>query len=258
VSGPPPRSELTMSDLDKVIDAVAAAFTNENEPRSTAESVGLNDPPTPSGYAQSKDRWKPVFEYALDHSPEKLASLLKAIRGKASPRPKEQIDYALQEMRTRCVRRVTSASNLSLSDQIDDLASAYPPDTFQEPAERLRDTALNVRRLLMRPLLAETFLQMEKNLDFAIAEPDWVRIQPANQAVNLVTALDYLLTLMMTPDTQASKLVLSDMPGTDRAQGRTDQEASDWLTRRRLDARGTAVSEGMRLLVMLRRDIAFE
>jgi len=254
----PPRGELTLSDLDKVVGAVAIALPNENEPRQIAELAGMTDPPTVSGTTRSKDRWIPVFEAALEESPEILAALLIRIRGRIGSSRKSKLDLALQEMKIDCVRRVTRTSNLSLNDQIEDLSSSFPPETFREPAERLRNTALGVRRLLMRPLLAETFLQMEQELDFAIAEPDWLRIQPANQAVNVVTALDYLLTLMMMPDITPSQLVLGGPPGSDRTQGRTDEEAYDWLTRRRLDARGTAVREAMRLLVMLRRDIAID
>jgi hypothetical protein len=252
------RSDLTLSDLDKVIDVVAAEFTNENEPRNTAESIGLRDPPSPGGNSRSKDRWKPVFGDALNNSPEMLASLLKAIRGKSSPLPKERIDAALEEMKVRCVIRVTHTANLSLFEQIDDLASTRRADDFREPAERLRNTALGVRRLLMRPLLAETFLQVERNLDFAVPEPDWLRIQPANQAVNVVTALDYLLTLMDAPSTQASAFSLSNGLGLDSTQGRTDQDAADWLSRRRFDARRAAVTEAQRLLLMLRKDIALD
>jgi hypothetical protein len=250
----PSRSELTLSDLDKVIDAVAAEFTNENEPRSTAESIGLRDPPSPGGSSRSKDRWTPVFGDALNNSPEMLASLLKAIRGKSSPLPKAKIDAALQEMKVRCVIRVTNTANLSLFEQINDLISTSRPDDFREPAERLRNTALGVRHLLMRPLLAETFLQMERNLDFVVPEPDWLRIQPAN----VVTALDYLLTLMDAPSTQASAFSLSNGPGPDSTQGRTDQDAADWLSRRRFDARRAAVTEAQRLLLMLRKDIALD
>ena len=253
-----PRGELTLSDLEKVVEAVAMALPNENQPRQIAELAGLRDPPTVSGTSQSKDRWTPVFDAVLGESPEMLAALLKNIRGRIGSSRKSEIDHALEEMKTDCVYRVTRTSNLSLNDQIEDLSSAFPPETFKEPAERLRNTALGVRRLLMRPLLAETFLQLEKGLDYAIAEPEWLRIEPANQAVNVVTALDYLLTLMMTPDTTASQLVLGGPPGSDRTQGRTDEEAYDWLTRRRLDARGTAVREAMRLLVMLRREIAID
>jgi hypothetical protein len=164
----------------------------------------------------------------------------------------------LKEVRISCVSRVTRTAHLSLSDQIDDLIEASPPENMIEPAQRLRRTALSVRRLLMRPLLAEMFLQLEKELELSFEEPELLRMQVANQAVNVVTALDYLLILLFTPAITSSQLVLGGDPGSDRTQGRTDEEAHDWLTRRQLDARGTAVREGMRLLVMLRRDIAFE
>lgn len=255
-----PLHELTLSDLDKVVATVALTLTEENEVKSIAKLSGLLDPPIPSGTTRSKARWEPVFEAALEASPETLAKLLKNIRRSLGDSPKGKLDHALQEVRVSCVSRVTRTAHLGLSDQIEDLSSAFPPEQMTEPAQRLRRTALSVRRLLMRPLLAETFLRLEQEeeLEFPAEEPDWLRMQLANQAVNVVTALDYLLTLMFTPAITPSQLVLSGEPGSDRTQGRTDEEARDWLTRRRLDARNTAVREGMRLLVMLRRDIAFD
>lgn len=254
----PPHGELTLPDLDKVVHTVAMALTEEGEVKSIAKRSGLVDPPVPSGTTRSMDRWEPVFQAALEASPETLAKLLKNIRRALGDSPKGRLDHALQEVRISCVSRVTRTANLSLSEQIDDLSEAFPPEEMTEPAKRLRLTALSVRRLLMRPLLAETFLQLEKELEGHYEDPDWLRLQLAKQAVNVVTALDYLLTLLFTQGITPSQLVLASKPGADRTQGRTDEEAYDWLNRRRLDARGTAVSEGQRLLVMLRRDIAFD
>lgn len=254
----PPHEELTLDDLRKVVDIVAKALTGENLPRSIATTSGVSDPPLPSGPTQSLDRWEPVFRAALEGSPETLAMLLKNIRRTVADSHRGRIDHALQEVRVSCVARVTRTAHLSLSDQIDDLSEAFPPDKMTEPAQRLRLTALSVRRLLMRPLLAETFLQLEQQLGTTYEDPEWLRLQLANQAVNVVTALDYLLTLLFTPAITPSQLVLASEPRADRTQGRTDEETYDWLTRRRLDARGTAVGEGQRLLVMLRRDIAFD
>lgn len=254
----PPHGELTLLDLDKVVDIVAKALQEENEPRSIAKRSGINDPRLPSGDTVSLERWEPVFRAALEGSPETLAKLLKNIRRAVAESPRGRIDHALQEVRISCLARVTRAAHLSLSDQINDLSEAFPPDTMTEPAQRLRVTALSVRRLLMRPLLAETFLQLEQELGTSYEDPERLRLQLAKQAVNVVTALDYLLTLLFTSATTPSQLVLASEPGADRTQGRTDEEAHDWLTRRRLDARGTAVVESQRLLVMLRRDIAFD
>lgn len=254
----PLHAELSLPDLDKVIDAAAATLTQENEVTSIAALAGLVDFAVPSGRIRPKARWTPVFEAALDEPPETLAKLLKQIRRSLGVKPKGRFDHAVQEMRVDCVSRVTRTANLTLSDQLEDLSSAFPPERITEPAQRLRSTALGVRRLLMRPLLAETFLQLERELGFPTEEPEWLRLQLANQAMNVVTALDYLLTLMMTPDITPSQLSLGMELGSDRSQGRTDEEAHDWLTRRRLYARSTAVSEATRLLVMLRRDIALE
>lgn len=253
----PPQEVLKLSDLDRVIHTVAMAVTEESQVKSIARLSDLTDPPVPSGTTRSVDRWEPVFQAALVASPETLAKLLKNIRRSIGDQPKSQLDYALLELRVSCVSRVTRTAHLSLSDQIDDLSQASPPEKMTESAQRLRRTALSMRRLLMRPLLAEMFLQMEQHLELEYEEPERLRLELANQAVNVVTALDYLLTLLFTPAVTSSQLVLSG-DSSDRTQGRTDEEAYDWLTRRRFDARNTAIRESMRLLVMLRRDIAFD
>ena len=253
-----PYEELTLDDMDRLIQTVAITLNDENQVKSIARLSGLIDPPVPSGTTKSIDRWEPVFQATLEASPETLAKLLKNIRRALGENPKGRFDHALQELRISCVSRVTRTAHLSLSDQINDLVEASPPEQMTEPAQRLRRTALSVRRLLMRPLLAEMFLQLEKHLELEYEEPERLRLELANQAVNVVTALDYLLTLLFTPAITSSQLVLSGEPGSDRTQGRTDEEAHDWLTRRRFDARNTAVRESQRLLVMLRRDIAFD
>ncbi len=251
----PLPEKLLLPDLSHVVDVVAQGLSGESEPTSIAKRSGIFDPSIPSN-ARSRERWTPVFDAALEGSPETLPKLLENIRNSLGEGPRAELDETLQRVRESCVSRVTRTAHPELNDQADDLITASSVEQMIEAAKNLRSTALSVRRLLMRPLLGDTFLQLEKNLGASFSEPEWLRMQLADQAVYVVTAVDYLLTLLYTPTTTSAQLVLGAEADSDRAQGRSDEEALDWLTRRRLDARATAVRQSQRLLVALRRDIA--
>lgn len=250
-----PPEQLLLSDLSQVVDFVAQELRSETEVTSIANLSDIFDQPIPSN-ARSRERWTPVFDAALEGSPETLPKLLKNIRYSLGEGRGAKLDKALQRVREFCVSRVTRTAHPELNDQADDLITASSVEQMLEAAKNLRSTALSVRRLLMRPLVGDTFLQLEKSLGASYPEPEWLRMQLADQAVNVVTAVDYLLTLLYTPTTTSAQLVLGAEADSDRAQGRSDEEALDWLTRRRLDARATAVRQSQRLLVALRRDIA--
>jgi hypothetical protein len=123
---------------------------------------------------------------------------------------------------------------------------------MQKAATELRRTALNIRRLLMRPVLTDKFLQLAPT----VLDPEFRRMELADLAVDVVTATDYLLSLLGAPASLSSRLVLDSEAGSDRGHGTADIDALDRLNRRRLDARSTAVRLGMRLLGALRSDVA--
>ena len=118
-------------------------------------------------------------------------------------------------------------------------------------AQRLRSTALEVRRQLMGSPPAGSI-----EFDPAVPNPELRRVELANLAVDVVTATDYLLRLLGAPSVSSPRLLLADETGAARGSGALDHDALDRLTRQRLDARGTAVRLGMRLLAELRSDIA--
>ena len=67
-------------------------------------------------------------------------------------------------------------------------------------------------------------------------------------AVDVVTAVDYLVSLLGTSAANSSPLILADETYVGSRHGLSDDSAYDRLVRRRLDARGTAVRLGIRLL----------
>ena len=139
-----------------------------------------------------------------------------------------------------------------LGDQAEQLLTAGGTPEMMEAARSLRLTALSIRRLLMRPLISGTSLQMGPS----VPDPELRRAELADLAVDVVTAADYLMRLLSSPAVTASRLTLASQatPGSDK--GYSDEETFDMLTRRQLDARGTAVRLGMRLLSQLSSDVA--
>jgi hypothetical protein len=143
-----------------------------------------------------------------------------------------------------------AAAHPELGDQAEELLSASGIPELLAAASNLRQTALTLRRLLIHPPLAGTVLQ----IDPSAPDPEWRRMELADLAVDVVTATDYLLSLLGGPATTSTQLVLATGARTDRGHGPSDDEALDRLTRQRLDARGIAVRLGMRLLAELRCD----
>lgn len=249
-----PPEKLLVSDLSAVISTVADSSMGESV-KSVANLSGLRRVLWPTGSVAAAENWEAVFTAALEATPETLPKLFLNIRENAGQELWNAVERALQEVRKSCITRCIMDAHPEVGDRADALLIASGPKQMREDAQRLRETAISVRRLLLRPLLAGTFLQLQRELEVPFPDPDWLRMEIADQAVDVVTAVDYLLFLLQTPP-RSGQLFLGGEPGSDRAQGRTDEETLDWLTRRQLDARGTAVRQGQRLLTSLRRHIS--
>lgn len=138
----------------------------------------------------------------------------------------------------------------TLGDQAEALLTASSVWEINEAAKRLRLTAISVSRLLTRPSSSETFLQF----DPSVRDPEQRRMDLADLAVEVVTAVDYLLSLQDPSVTTSPPFILAGESGLDIGRN----FPGDRLTRRRLDARGAAVRLGMRLLGRLSCDVAFQ
>jgi hypothetical protein len=149
-------------------------------------------------------------------------------------------------------RLADEAMTAHLGDEAEQLLIASGTPEMMEAARSLRLTALSTRRLLMRPLVTGTSLQMGPS----VPDPELRRAELADLAVDVVTAADYLMRLLSSPAVAASRLALAGRPGPGGGEGYSDEETFDLLTRRQLDARGAAVRLGMRLLSQLHSDVA--
>jgi hypothetical protein len=140
--------------------------------------------------------------------------------------------------------------HLNLGKQAEQLLAATDRSEMIDAAKGLRLTALGVRRLLVNSLLTETSLQMDPSLP----DPEQRRSELADLAVDVVTAADYLLSLLVAPAVTAPRLILANE--FDARGSYQDEENFRRLTRQQLDARGTAVRLGTRLLSGFQGDVA--
>ena len=246
---------LLLSDLNGVIEAVAKASSvrSPDAVRRIMDASDLTNASLPGSDPTPNALWTAAFTAALEGRPEALPKLLRNIRTNIGLEPWNAAVHALQEVQKSCITRCTLDAHPEVGDQADALLLASGPRQMLEAAKRLRETAISVRRLLLRPLLAGTFLQLQEDLGIPFPDPEWLRMEIADQAVDVVTSVDYLVFLLQTPP-RSERLQLGGEPGSDWVQGRSD-EAQDWLRRRQLDARGTAVRQGQRLLASLRAHI---
>jgi hypothetical protein len=118
-----------------------------------------------------------------------------------------------------------------LGDLVGDLLEAGDPEQMLQAAAGLRGTVLAVWRLMTHRHAARVLAVLLEEPGLSGPDPARLAARQADKAVDVVTALDYLIILLRTPA--------------------DDEEALDLLTRRRLDARAAAVREGTWLLTML-------
>jgi hypothetical protein len=246
-----PLSGLILDDLDAVLDVVVETVDTDQirtiKSLSDLKSVFL--PPDPK---KARDLWAPLFEAALEESPQKFTTLLEHIMKDMGKQSRDAMKKALQETGIRAVSRIVLARHPEFSDAADALISADNWPAITVAASNLRAAALGARRLLMHPLVMKPFLQ----LDPTVMDPEKRRMELADLAVDVVTAVDFLLTLMDDGNAApASKLVLANEITSGRGYSSVDEDSSLLLTARRLDARNTAVKVGMRLLAKLRSDV---
>jgi hypothetical protein len=244
-------NELTVTDLRPVINFVAGKLGSKDQIESVLPD-GLDNVRYPVGRANAIQLWRAVFEAALDEPPEVLASLFVNICDHLGTTSRGGLKEALREVGLSSMARITRSANPELGAQDEELASAITVPETTKAAQNLRLTALSVRRLLMRPLLGEALLQFSPT----VLDPERRRMELADLAVDVVTATNYLLTLLGEPTGTSSPFRLATEAGSERGQGPPNYEAVDWLTRRRLDAQSAAVRLAQQLLAALRSDIA--
>jgi hypothetical protein len=246
-----PPYQLALPDLRPLLDVVARELRPDQF--DTIKSLsGLGNAFLPRGSVHPRELWVPLFEAALKESPEALALLLDNIRKDTGAQTRSALARALQEVGITCVSRITRTAHPEFGNHADALITAKTVPEMRTAANDLRETALSARRLLMHPLLLAPFLQ----LDPSVMDPEKRRMELADLAVDVITAVDFLLVLLGDASAESPRLVLATESGSERGVSPSDDEASYRLTARQFDARSTAVRVGQRLLARLSSDVA--
>lgn len=148
------------------------------------------------------------------------------------------------------VEDVTGAPYQELGTQTEALLAARSVPEMSVAAERLRLTAFSVRDLFMRSPFAETCPRLGPSM----LDSELRRMELAEHAMDVITAVDYLLSMLSAPASISRHLALTNEAGSCCQHGTSDCDAVERLTRRRLDARAIAVRMGMRLFARLRNE----
>lgn len=137
----------------------------------------------------------------------------------------------------------------ALGDQAEALLAATSAPEMKQAAHGLRALALSVRRQIASPRSEDALL----GLNASVPDPEPGLAELADLAIDVVTAVDYLLSLL-DASTESRQLVLvgDTRPGYHPAC----DDTGDWLTRKRLDARGATVRVGTRLVRGLLSDVS--
>jgi hypothetical protein len=248
----PLGEDLTMVDLLPVVDMVAEKLPEREQVDSVIKVTKLRKVRFPTSHADETQLWIAVFETALDEPTETLGLLLRNISRALGPRSKKDLEEALGKVGECCISRLLRSAHPDLGDQADVLLDATGVPEMEAAAQTLRQTALSIRRLLMRPVLGEACIKLAPS----VLDPERRRMELADLAVDVVTAADYLLSLLGAPVTTSPPLLLERELGSDHGHGPSDADAFVRLTQRRLDARAIAAKRGMRPLEGLRGDVA--
>lgn len=244
--------DLVLSDLIPVVRLAAAKFHSKEQVASIASLSEVYHVRYPTERADEIELWTAVFEAAMDEPPETLGLLLNNIVKTPRGVAKSDMENALGKVGISCLSRITRAAHPDLGDQVDSLLEAADVPGMEGAAKELRRTALNVRRLLMRPVLANACIKIAPT----VLDPERRRLELADLAVDVVTATDYLLSLLDSPLSPSAASSLERGLGPERGHSAPDSDSRDRMNRRRYDALGFVAKQGMRLLEGLRSDVA--
>jgi hypothetical protein len=240
---------LDLDDLTPVID-VAHAKLDDQQIRHIGSVCKLKNIRYPQGAPDALQIFEAVFAAAVDGPDDALEKVLQHTL--AHGVSKADMEKALREMARRCMHRAANGQQPDLGESIDQLLDAENIVSMERAARAMRENAIGVRRLLVRPILASSFIQFSPS----VLDPEQRRRQLANHAVDVVTAVDYFLTFIPSSAADDDGLSLVRDVGPARDHVSSDDGSAVRFAQRRLDARATAVKVGTRLLEGLRADVA--
>jgi hypothetical protein len=232
-----------LEDYVPVIEIAAKRFGGPSHFDSVVELFEFDNAQIPGGNANARQYWQALFHAAIQHSVETPGKLTEYIVNHGVPR--EDMEKALAEVAKKCMLRSVWKKHPNFYHLAGSLLEAETVPEVRKAARDLREAAIGIWRLLTQPVLADSFIQISP----AVQDPERRRRQLADLAVNVVTAVDYLLNFLPASSDEPEDFEL-------RPDHVPDDGPAVRLIQRRLDARATAVKVGGRFLDGLRRDVA--
>jgi len=236
-----PVTEDALEDYGPVIGLAARKLNNPTHFQSVVDFFELHNVQHPAAGANARQHWQALFDAAMQHSLQTPGKLIEYMLANGVSR--EDMEKALLEVAKKCTDRSVWKKHPDFYDLAGSLLLARTVPEVKKAAEDLRTAAVDIWRLLSQPVLARSFIHISP----AVQDPEQRRRQLADLAVNVVTAVDYLLNFYPSEETDDLASIFDHVH---------DDGPAVRLTQRRLDARATAVKVGGRFLDGLRRDVA--
>lgn len=145
------------------------------------------------------------MQAALDADEDPLGAVIEWVFCQVGRRSHHPLSIALDEVVKRCLQRALRVERPELGDYVPALASANDVDQLRRTASGLRSTTLSLRSMLTDPLLGARVIAVGGT----VFDPEGRRLELADLAVDVLTAVDYLLATQMKRPTTAGFAVNS-------------------------------------------------
>jgi hypothetical protein len=235
-----------LPDLREVIRTLGAVSPNPSATAQALQAVGLYGQEEQAVEQNATSRWHSAIKVALENEGAYLRSLLNESCARLPKQSRRKVEEAVRNAGIAYVERILHVAHPELHDQVETLHRSRTYSEIRTAAGELRDVGLEARRMLM-----DSQLGTELALQLGTIDPGRRREELANLAIDVVTATDYLLSLVDDHPLQSRKNFLAENDLGPQASpidsaGRSLDE--DLRYRRVLDSRAAAVRLGGQLL----------
>jgi hypothetical protein len=245
-----PLDRIQLPDLREVIRTLGSVSANPSTPVQVLQAIGLYGQEEQGVEANATSRWHSAIKVALESNDTYLSSLLTEACARIPQEPRRQVKDAVNSAAVAYVERILHITHPELHDQVHTLNSSQTYPEMRSAAGELRKVGLETRRMLMDPQLGTELAQQ-----LGTHDPERRRRELANLAIDVVTATDYLLSLVDDHPLESRKGFSAEADLGAQASSADSVSRSpdeDLRYRRVLDSRAAAVRLGGELLRELR------